>query len=60
MDAVEINVGGVVYTTSLNTLTKYPDSVLYKIVSGSMPCGKDKKGTFCCNISFILLNFEIK
>ena len=45
MDAVEINVGGVVYTTSLNTLTKYPDSVLYKIVSGSMPCGKDKKGT---------------
>ena len=42
MDAIEINIGGILYTTSMNTLTKYPDSVLTKIISGTIPYGKDK------------------
>ena len=42
MDAFQINVGGFIYTTSINTLSKYPNSILYKIVTGEMPTGKDK------------------
>ncbi|RNA03722.1 BTB POZ domain-containing KCTD6 isoform X1 [Brachionus plicatilis] len=42
MDALEINVGGRIFTTSLNTLTKYRDSIFAKMVNGSHPFGKDK------------------
>jgi hypothetical protein len=42
MHAVDINVGGCVYTTSINTLTKFPESILAKIVNGTLPYGKDK------------------
>lgn len=33
---VQLNVGGTLYTTSLETLTKYPDSLLAKMCNGSM------------------------
>ena len=46
MNAIEINVGGCVYTTSLNTLTKFPDSIFSKMVVGSYPYGRDKNGKF--------------
>jgi len=34
---VHIDVGGKIYTSSLDTLTKYPDSKLSKMFSGSIP-----------------------
>ncbi|XP_041986884.1 BTB/POZ domain-containing protein kctd15 [Aricia agestis] len=34
---VHIDVGGVIYTSSLETLTAYPDSKLGKLFSGSIP-----------------------
>lgn len=49
MDAIEINVGGIIYTTSLNTLTKYPDSIFAKMVNGSHPYGRDKNS----NLTFL-------
>ncbi|XP_018327293.1 BTB/POZ domain-containing protein KCTD12 [Agrilus planipennis] len=41
---VELNVGGVGYTTNLETLTKVPDSVLTEIFTGQIPIPKDSKG----------------
>ncbi|KAL1456038.1 hypothetical protein WDU94_000792 [Cyamophila willieti] len=34
---VHIDVGGTIYTSSLETLTKYPDSRLAKLFNGSIP-----------------------
>uniref|UniRef100_T1GAX1 Potassium channel tetramerisation-type BTB domain-containing protein n=1 Tax=Megaselia scalaris TaxID=36166 RepID=T1GAX1_MEGSC len=34
---VHIDVGGSIYTSSLETLTKYPDSKLAKLFNGSIP-----------------------
>lgn len=34
---VHIDVGGTIYTSSLETLTKYPDSKLAKLFNGSIP-----------------------
>lgn len=42
MDALEINVGGRIFTTSLNTLTKFKESIFAKMVNGNHPFGKDK------------------
>ena len=44
---VELNVGGVAYTTTENTLCRYPDSMLAKMFSGNMRPGmKDSHGRF--------------
>lgn len=56
MDAIEINVGGFIFTTSLNTLTKHKDSILAKMVNGIYPFGRDKnskkKKYFILNTKF--------
>lgn len=59
MDAFDINVGGLIHTTSLNTLTKFKDSLLSQIVNGELPCGKDQNSMFNYIFKF-KLNFLIK
>lgn len=41
---VELNIGGINYTTTKTTLLRYEDSMLALIVSGDYPTSKDKDG----------------
>lgn len=43
---IDINVGGHVYTTSLASLTRFPDSMLGVMFSGRRPVAKDARGNF--------------
>ena len=43
---INLNVGGKLYTTSLSTLTKYPDSMLGRMFSGDLPSTKDVQGNY--------------
>ena len=52
MDALDLNVGGFIYTTSMNTLTKHPDSVLYKIATETMPSGRDRNSSYFLSFYF--------
>ena len=45
-DIIELNVGGVAYTTSRSTLTRYPDSMLARMFTGDLPSAKDKDGRY--------------
>lgn len=42
-EIVEFNVGGSTYTTSKTTITSYPDSMLCRMISGSIPNATDTK-----------------
>ncbi|XP_048255937.1 BTB/POZ domain-containing protein KCTD7-like isoform X3 [Haliotis rufescens] len=58
---VDLNVGGRHLTTSLSTLTKYPDSMLATMFSGRHPVAKDKDGRYFIDVEgdvFVhILNF---
>ena len=41
---INLNVGGKFYTTSISTLTKYPDSMLGRMFEGDLPSTKDAQG----------------
>ncbi|XP_052237969.1 BTB/POZ domain-containing protein KCTD7-like [Dreissena polymorpha] len=43
---VDLNVGGTHFTTTLSTLTKYPDSMLAAMFSGRHVINKDKDGRY--------------
>lgn len=43
---ININVGGNVYTTSLASLTRFPDSMLGVMLSGRRSVAKDSRGNF--------------
>jgi len=43
-DIIELNVGGTVFTTYLQTLTKIPESMLAAMFSGRFPLNKDSTG----------------
>lgn len=43
---VQLNVGGHLYTTSLSTLRKYPDSKLAELFSGQAKLPTDGEGRF--------------
>lgn len=43
---IDVNVGGNVYTTSLASLTRFPDSMLGVMFSGRRPVAKDSRGNF--------------
>ncbi|XP_069462059.1 BTB/POZ domain-containing protein KCTD21 [Ambystoma mexicanum] len=43
-EPITLNVGGKIYTTSMSTLTSYPDSMLGAMFSGKMPTKKDSQG----------------
>ncbi|CAF0719032.1 unnamed protein product [Brachionus calyciflorus] len=60
MDAIEINVGGCIFTTSLNSLTKYNDSVFCKMVNGTHPIGKDKNNLPFIDRSPILFEYILQ
>ncbi|XP_030634360.1 BTB/POZ domain-containing protein KCTD6a isoform X2 [Chanos chanos] len=43
---VTLNVGGHLYTTSLSTLQRYPDSLLSAMFSGDFPIARDSQGNY--------------
>ena len=43
---VDLNVGGHLYTTSLSTLTRFPESMLGAMFSGRYPVLRDSRGNF--------------
>uniref|UniRef100_A0A4W3JIT2 BTB domain-containing protein n=1 Tax=Callorhinchus milii TaxID=7868 RepID=A0A4W3JIT2_CALMI len=43
---VTLNVGGRLYSTSLTTLTRYPESMLGSMFSGAMPTSSDSQGNY--------------
>jgi len=45
-DPVTLNVGGHMYTTSLTTLTRYPDSMLGAMFRGDFPTARDSQGNY--------------
>ncbi|XP_015279282.1 PREDICTED: BTB/POZ domain-containing protein KCTD4 [Gekko japonicus] len=46
MSPVTLNVGGYLYVTQKQTLTKYPDSLLERVVSGKILCPYDADGHY--------------
>ncbi len=58
-EIVELNVGGVFYTTSLATLTKEPDSLLGQIFTGKTKSGftKDAKGKYFLDRDGVLFRY---
>lgn len=58
-DIVELNVGGVFYTTSLSTLTKEPSSLLGQMFSGeySGKITKDSKGKYFIDRDGVLFRY---
>ncbi|KAL6464830.1 hypothetical protein MHYP_G00271470 [Metynnis hypsauchen] len=45
-DPVTLNVGGQIYTTSLSTLQRYPDSMLGAMFRGDFPTARDTQGNY--------------
>lgn len=43
---VELNIGGVHYTTSSTTLRRYEESMLYLMLEGSVPTSRDSSGRY--------------
>ncbi|XP_067655050.1 BTB/POZ domain-containing protein KCTD15-like [Haliotis asinina] len=41
---ITLNVGGILYTTTKSTLSKYPDSMLGAMISGKFPMTQDQNG----------------
>lgn len=56
---VELNVGGVFYTTSLSTLTKDKESHLSKIFNGKTTIEKDAKGKFFLDRDGVLFRYVL-
>ena len=45
-DIVKLNVGGIYYTTTKDTLTRFPESMLGAMFSGSFTASKDENGYY--------------
>ncbi|XP_048388512.1 BTB/POZ domain-containing protein KCTD21-like isoform X1 [Stegostoma tigrinum] len=45
-EPITLNVGGMLYTTSLMTLTRYPESMLGSLFIGDLPTSKDQQGNY--------------
>ncbi|XP_038052312.1 uncharacterized protein LOC119725020 [Patiria miniata] len=45
-EVINLNVGGSLYTTSLSTLTRYPDSMLGAMFSGRIQSARDAHGNY--------------
>lgn len=56
-DVVELNIGGVNYTTKLSTLRSHPDSVLAAIFTGREPVCKDSKGRYFLDRDGVLFRY---
>ncbi|XP_023931584.1 uncharacterized protein LOC106171442 [Lingula anatina] len=58
-EIVNVNVGGVVYTTSRSTLLRYPDSMLGAMFSGTMPTTRDNKGNYFIDRDGVLFRYVL-
>lgn len=56
---IELNVGGVFYTTTLRTLTSHPDSQLHAIFTGREPITKDTKGRYFLDRDGVLFRYVL-
>lgn len=56
---VELNIGGVLYTTSLKTLTSHPDSQLHAIFTGREPITQDAKGRYFLDRDGVLFRYVL-
>lgn len=56
---VELNVGGVFYTTTLKTLTSQQDSQLNAIFSGKEPVSQDSKGRYFLDRDGVLFRYVL-
>lgn len=60
-DLVHLNVGGLSFTTTKNTLSRYPNSMLGAMFNGSMPTSVDEEGRYFIDrdgaLFGIILNF---
>ncbi|XP_076178715.1 BTB/POZ domain-containing protein Ktl [Ptiloglossa arizonensis] len=56
---VELNVGGVFYTTALTTLTREGDSYLAGLFSGKTPVEKDAKGKYFLDRDGVLFRYVL-
>jgi len=59
-DLVELNVGGIFYSTTLTTLTREPDSLLGRIFTGAQPAPpKDSKGRYFLDRDGVLFRYVL-
>lgn len=59
-EVIELNVGGVFYTTSLKTLTQDPDSLLCQWFNGKKEVlGKDAKGKYFIDRDGVLFRYVL-
>ncbi|XP_050312298.1 BTB/POZ domain-containing protein KCTD12 [Anthonomus grandis grandis] len=56
---IDLNVGGVIYTTTLKTLTSHPNSKLYRIFTGSETVDLDSKGRFFLDVDGVLFRYVL-
>ncbi|KAJ8976658.1 hypothetical protein NQ317_004676 [Molorchus minor] len=56
---IELNVGGVPYTTTLKTLTSQPDSQLYALFTGRDPVVKDVKNRYFIDRDGVLFRYVL-
>ncbi|XP_076027504.1 BTB/POZ domain-containing protein KCTD6a [Genypterus blacodes] len=56
-EPVTLNVGGIVYCTSLSTLQRYPDSLLGGIFQGDIPAVKDARGNVFIDRDGVLFRY---
>uniref|UniRef100_T1IPD2 BTB domain-containing protein n=1 Tax=Strigamia maritima TaxID=126957 RepID=T1IPD2_STRMM len=58
---IELNVGGVFYTTSLSTLTRHPDSFLGEMFTGrsTLPLTRDSKGKYFIDRDGVLFRYVL-
>ncbi|CAG9859024.1 unnamed protein product [Phyllotreta striolata] len=56
---VELNIGGVSYTTTLKSLTSQPDSLLYAIFTGREPVMKDAKNRYFLDRDGVLFRYVL-
>ena len=56
---INLNVGAKLYTTSISTLTRYPDSLLGKMFQGDIPSSKDAQGNVVIDRNGKLFRFVL-
>lgn len=56
---IELNVGGVLYTTTLKTLTSQPDSQLHAIFTGREPVTRDAKNRYFLDRDGVLFRYVL-
>ncbi|XP_063912348.1 BTB/POZ domain-containing protein KCTD12 [Zophobas morio] len=56
---IELNIGGVLYTTTLKTLISQPDSQLHAIFTGREPVTQDAKGRYFLDRDGVLFRYVL-